>query len=240
MMMTLVVTLFTACGPEPITEEMVEEEPVKEVETEVKTMQEAPLNIPSVAEEVVEEKDTPIDVAQPEPEPEPLIAEPEIVEDLQTEAVVENNTTEPEPAAAIEVIPEDANTTADETIVVEDANATEEEAEAEEEPVASAPPFEPYVEQIGVLKIGIESHAVRLMMKDPIIKYFSLTSPDRIVIDFKDIRYLEPMMREINAPLVSHIATATHDDYNRVVIYLKEAKAFTISKSRGDWLIDLK
>jgi hypothetical protein len=237
---TLLLALFTACGPEPVTEEIVQDEPVNEVEAEVKAMEEAPLNIPSVEDEVVEEKAAPIEVAEPEPEPEPLIPEPEIIEDVESETVVETveaNTTEPEPASPVELLSEDTNTTEPEPeTVVEDANVSV----PEEEPVVQVPPFKPYTEQIGVLKIGIEAHAIRLMMKDPIIKYFSLTSPDRIVIDFKDIRYLEPMMKEINSPLVTHIATATHDNYNRVVIYLKEAKAFTISKNRGDWLIDLK
>lgn len=243
---SFLVTLFTACGPEPAAEEMVQDEPVNEVEAEVKAMEEAPLNIPSVEDEVVEQKEEPIDVV--EPEPEPLSPEPEIIEDVETEAVVENieaDTSEPEPVAAL---PEDANVTEPEGIAAEESNATEPDiAEVEdanatdvEEAVVQTPPFEPYIEQIGVLKIGIEEHAIRLKMKDPIIKYFALSSPDRIVIDFKDIRYLEPVMKEINAPFVSNIATATHDNYNRVVIYLKEPKKFTISKNRGDWLIDLK
>ncbi len=235
---TLLITLFTACGPEPIADDMVQEEPVNEVEAEVKAMEEAPLNIPSVVDEVVDAKEEPIEMAEPEPEPEPVAAEPEIIEDVETEMTAENNATEPE-AAEPEIVPEDANITApaeEELAVTEDVNATE----PQEEPVVEAAPFEPYEEQIGVLRIGIEEHAIRLKMKDPIIKYFSLASPDRIVIDFKDIRYLEPMMKEINAPSVSHIATATHDNYNRVVIYLKEKREFTISKSRGDWLIDLK
>ena len=232
---TFFLSFFTACGPEPITEDIVNDAPVNEVEAEVKAMEEAPLNIPSVSEEVVDEKESPIEVTEPEPEPEAVSTEPEIIEDIATETVAENNVTEPEPAP-VEVVPEDVNTTADETVELEDANATA----PEEESVVETPPFEPYVEQIGVLKIGIEESAIRLMMKDPIIKYFALTGPDRIVIDFKDIRYLEPMTKEITAPWVSKIATATHDDYNRVVIYLKEPKQFTISKNRGDWLIDLK
>ena len=230
-LITFFLSFFAACGPEPMTEDMVNDEPANEVEAEVKAMEEAPLNIPSVSEEVVDENESPIEVA----EPEPATTEPEIIEDVETEAAAENNVTEPD-AAPVEVLPEDTNTTADGTIELEDANATAEEAE----PVVETPPFEPYVEQIGVLKIGIEASAVRLMMKDPIIKYFALTQPDRIVIDFKDIRYLEPMVKAVEAPLVSQIATATHDNYNRVVIYLKEAKQFTISKNRGDWLIDLK
>ena len=233
--LTFLLTIFTACGPEPITEDMVHDEPANEVEAEVKAMEEAPLNIPSVSEEVVDEKESPIEMAEPEPEPEPLVSEPEIIEDVETETTAENNATQPEPSP-VEVVPEDANTTADETIVTEEANATM----PEKEPVVETPPFEPYVEQIGVLKIRIEENAIRLMMKDPIIKYFALTAPDRIVIDFKDVRYLEPMIKEIDAPLISQIATATHDDYNRVVIYLKVPKQFTISKNRGDWLIDLK
>jgi hypothetical protein len=233
---TLLIALFAACGPEPITQDMVVEEPVKETVPEEQATEEAPLNIPSVVDEVVDAKEEPIEMA--EPEPEPVIAEPEIIEDVETEAVVENNASEPETP---EVATADANTTApveEELSVAEDANTS---LPPEEEPaVAEAPPFEPYIEQIGVLKIGIEEHAVRLKMKDPIIKYFALTSPDRIVIDFKDIRYLEPVVKDVNAPFVIQIATATHDDYNRVVIYLKEAKTFTISKNRGDWLVDLK
>lgn len=221
------IALFSACAPEPDTDEVVREEPVNEVETEVKAMEE-PLSIPSVVDEVVDANEAPMDMSEPEPQPD--IPEPEIIEDVEPEPVAENNETAPEPPQ--EAVAADTNTTEEATAEAEDMNATE--------PVVEVPPFKPYVEQIGVLKIGIEEKAVRLKMKDPIIKYFSLTSPDRIVIDFKDVRYLEPQKKNIESPIVSEIATATHDNYNRVVIYLHEAREFTISKNRGDWLIDFK
>lgn len=227
------IALFSACSPEPVTDEVVQEEPVNEVEAEVKAMEE-PLNIPSVVDEVVDANEAPMDMSEPEPEPQPAIPEPEIIEDVEPELIAENNETAPEPLE--EVVVADTNTSDEVTAEAEDMNATE----PPEEVVVEAPPFKAYVEQIGVLKIGIEESAVRLMMKDPIIKYFPLTSPDRIVIDFKDVRYLEPQEKTIESPIVSKIATASHDNYNRVVIYLKETREFTISKNRGDWLIDFK
>jgi hypothetical protein len=120
-------------------------------------------------------------------------------------------------------------------VTAEDANITEPETVIEAVAV-----FESYTEQIGVLRIGIEADAVRLMMKDPIIKYFTLQNPDRLVIDFKIIRYFEPEEKAVVSPRISRIATATHDAFNRLVLYLNEPGEYTINKDHGDWLIRFK
>ncbi len=141
----------------------------------------------------------------------------------------------PEPAP--EVVEDINETVADDTNatqVVEETNATQAEVL---EPIKA---FEPYVTELGVLKVEVGVDTLRFMIKDPIVKYFAMENPERIVLDFKDLRYFEPMQKPIESPAFSSIATASHDHYNRVVIRLHAKRDFTIVKSRGDWLLSLK
>lgn len=111
------------------------------------------------------------------------------------------------------------------------------------EPVAqnlSNKEFKPYMQSLGVLKIEVLENGIRFMVKDLIQKDFLLENPYRIVIDFEPVRYFESRSVSIDSPIVSQIAVASHDDYNRAVVYISEKREYQISKNQNDWFLEIK
>lgn len=235
--------LISGCSvQEPRMDEDISQAVIAEPEKEEplsETVSEPDSTIPSVVDEVVDAQETPIDVA-PATEPEPV---EEVAEVLDEPAIADvaavSDTNETEPAApeikaeekTAEPLPQEVNATKAEPVQV---------PKPPKEERIDLGAFKPFTQQIGVLKIEIAALSMSIKINDPIIKYFSLAAPDRIVIDFKDIRYLEPKTVDLVSPYVQKIATAAHDNYNRVVIYLNEAVDYTISKESGGWLITFK
>lgn len=211
----------------PPEEGMVQSEPL--AEGMEKTEEEAPepmFNIPQVEAEVVDSHE-PMQIAS---------AEAEVLDTASGISMEETNTTEAEAVAEPAAESEETNTT---EAVAEDDNVTEnlQADTAAVEPLEKV--FEPYEEDFGAFKVKIENASLRFAIKDPIKHHFALENPDRIVLDFKPLSYLEPMQKAIESPAFVSISTASHDQFNRIVIYLREKQGYSINKIEGDWLLTL-
>jgi len=98
--------------------------------------------------------------------------------------------------------------------------------------------FKPLKKRLGVLRVTINKESLDIFIKDAIIRKDYLKNPNRIVIDFKPLRYFKTKSITINSPLISKINTASHEKFNRVVIYTKKDIKFDIKKEKKGWKIN--
>ena len=98
--------------------------------------------------------------------------------------------------------------------------------------------FKPIKKRIGVLRVTIGKKSIDIFIKDAIIRKNYLTNPNRIVIDFKPLRYFKAKSISIDSPLVSKLNTASHEKFNRVVIYVKKDVNFDIKREKKGWRVN--
>lgn len=168
--------------------------------------------------------------------------------DLVAQASLETVTSEKEPQIAqAKEEPEIVEEIKKPEKIIEQESVSDDKNFNNEEPVKkqvvqnlSNKEFKPYMQSLGVLKIEVLGNGIRFMIKDLIQKDFLLENPYRIVIDFEPARYFESRSVFIDSPIVSQIAVASHDDYNRAVVYISEKREYRISKNQNDWFLEIK
>lgn len=228
-----------------------------EEEQEVKTQQEkqtkkeepSKVEVSDLKEEAkVLKKDEPLIVHNtniPTVEEEDLAAQEG---DLVAQASLETVTSEKEPQIAqAKEEPEIVEEIKKPEKIIEQESVSDDKNFNNEEPVKkqvvqnlSNKEFKSYMQSLGVLKIEVLGNGIRFMIKDLIQKDFLLENPYRIVIDFEPARYFESRSVFIDSPIVSQIAVASHDDYNRAVVYISEKREYRISKNQNDWFLEIK
>lgn len=81
---------------------------------------------------------------------------------------------------------------------------------------------------------------LKIVTNDKIIRNFLLTSPHRIVIDFKRSANLKSIVKNIDKSIFKKISLGTHKDYYRAVVELDGKYRYTMQKISNGYLFKLR
>ena len=84
------------------------------------------------------------------------------------------------------------------------------------------------------------SKELKIVTKDKIIRNFLLTSPHRIVIDFKRSVNLKSVVKKNNRSIFKKVNLGTHKDYYRVVVELDGKYRYGVKKISNGYLFKLR
>lgn len=91
------------------------------------------------------------------------------------------------------------------------------------------------------LKIYTKSKHIKIVTKEKIQKHFTLRSPNRLVIDFKDDFFIyDSLKKRINSRYVKEIRLGTHDCFFRLTFVLTSRFSYKLIKASNGYLIKLQ
>lgn len=90
------------------------------------------------------------------------------------------------------------------------------------------------------LKLYESSKELKIVTEDKIIRNFLLTSPHRIVIDFKRSVHLKSVVKYIDKSIFKRVSLGTHKDYYRAVIELDGTYKYEITKKSYGYSLYLR